>query len=150
VLSLFLGLGVLLFGFGYLGWLPLGRLEGTGDWWNRAMSRAFGTNGLKQLVFLGALNGILPCGLVYSALLVAATTGGVLQGALGMVIFGAGTLPALFIMGTGAGTLNPGARQTLSRITGVLIILVGVQLALRGLSTLGFIPPLRIGGFVLW
>jgi sulfite exporter TauE/SafE len=150
VLSLLLGLGVILFGLGYLGWLPLGGLEGAGDWWNRAMGRAFGTNGLKQLAFLGALNGVLPCGLVYSALLVAATTGGILQGMVGMVIFGAGTLPALFIMGTGAGTLSPRARQTLNRITGVLIILVGVQVALRGLSALGLIAPLRIGGFVIW
>jgi sulfite exporter TauE/SafE len=31
-ISLLLGLGVVLLGMGYLGWLPLGRIEGAGDW----------------------------------------------------------------------------------------------------------------------
>jgi sulfite exporter TauE/SafE len=150
MISLVLGLGVVLFGLGYLGWLPLGKLEGAGAWWNRAMGRALKAGGLTQLALLGALNGVLPCGLVYSALLVAASTGGIVQGALGMAIFGAGTLPALLVVGIGAGTLSARTRQTLTRVAGVLIVLVGVQLALRGASALGFIPPLRIGGFVLW
>jgi hypothetical protein len=150
VLSLALGLGVLAFGLGYLGLLPLGKMEGRGAWLERAMGQAFQRGGREGVMLLGALNGLLPCGLVYSALLVAATTGGPLPGALGMVVFGLGTLPALLVVGLGAGALSPRVRQTLGRVAGVVIVLVGIQLVLRGLAALGVIPPLRLGGLVLW
>jgi sulfite exporter TauE/SafE len=150
VVSLALGLGVVVFGLGYLGWLPLGKIEGGGAWLERAMSRALERGGRGGILLLGALNGLLPCGLVYSALLVAATTGGPLPGALGMVLFGLGTLPALLIVGMGAGALSPRVRQTLGRVAGVVIVLVGLQLIMRGLAALGVVPPLRLGGLVLW
>jgi sulfite exporter TauE/SafE len=116
IVSLLLGLIVVLFGLGYLGWLPLGRLEKTGDWMNRAMGRAFQRGGLLGVALLGALNGLLPCGLVYSALLIAASIGGSLSGALGMTLFGVGTIPALLIVGVGAGALSIRVRQTLIRV----------------------------------
>jgi sulfite exporter TauE/SafE len=150
VVSLALGLGVVVFGLGYMGWRPLGRIESTGAHLERAMSQALQRGGREGVILLGALNGLLPCGLVYSALLVSATTGGPLPGALGMVLFGLGTLPALFVVGMGAGALSPRLRQALGRVAGVVIVLVGIQLILRGLSALGVVPPLRLGGLVLW
>ncbi|MBU0496192.1 MAG: sulfite exporter TauE/SafE family protein [Chloroflexi bacterium] len=150
VVSLLLGLGVVLLGLGYLGWLPVGRLEGGGDWVSRGMSRALQQGGLLGVVLLGALNGLLPCGLVYSALLVTASTGGPLPAALGMLLFGAGTIPALLVVGLGAGALSAAARQRLSRLAGVLIVLVGGQLLLRGLAGLGVVSHLRLGDVVLW
>ena len=47
-----------------------------------------------------ALNGLLPCGLVYTMLAVAVAAGGPAQGALLMLGFGLGTLPAM-LAGTG-------------------------------------------------
>jgi len=150
IVSLLLGLIVVLFGLGYLGWLPLGRLEKTGDWMSRAMGRALQQGGLLGVALLGALNGLLPCGLVYSALLIAASIGGSLPGALGMALFGIGTIPALLIVGMGAGALSVHVRQTLTRVAGILIIVAGLQLALRGLATLGAVPHLQLGGLVIW
>ncbi|MBU4422737.1 MAG: sulfite exporter TauE/SafE family protein [Gammaproteobacteria bacterium] len=43
------------------------------------------------LMVAGALWALMPCGLLYSALLVAALSGGVLQGAVTMVLFGVGS-----------------------------------------------------------
>lgn len=43
----------------------------------------------------GAINGLLPCGLVYAALALPVATGSPARGALAMVIFGLGTVPAL-------------------------------------------------------
>ena len=51
---------------------------------------------------LGAFWGWLPCGLVYSVLVLAATQPGVTEGALTMAAFGAGTLPAVFAGGLAA------------------------------------------------
>ena len=150
VVSLVLGLLVALVGLGYLGWLPLGRFEGAWGWLSRAMGKALQWGGLWGIVALGALNGLLPCGLVYGALLVTASVGSMLSGALAMLLFGLGTLPALLVVGVGAGALSARARQVMSRISGALIGLVGLQLVLRGASALGWVPHLRLGGLMLW
>jgi uncharacterized protein len=149
-ISLALGIGIILLGMSYLGWLPLGRMEGSGTWLTRAMSRALMRGGRWGVVLMGALNGLLPCGLVYSALLVAASSGGALPGALGMFLFGAGTIPALLVIGIGAGALSMRTRQALARGAGLLIVLVGLQLSLRGAAALGIVPSLRLGELVVW
>lgn len=150
IASLLLGIGVVLFGLGYLGWLPLGRMEAGGAWVSKAMGQALKQGGTPGVALLGALNGLLPCGLVYSALLVAASTGGALSGGLGMVVFGAGTLPPLLMVGMGAAAVSVDARQRLIRIAGALIIVVGLQLMLRGMAALGAVPHLHLGRLVLW
>lgn len=149
-ISVMLGLGVILFGLSYLGWLPLGRLQGGSDWLSRAMSRAVRRGGRSGVMILGALNGLLPCGLVYSALLLAASTGGALPGLVGMFLFGAATIPALLVLGVGVGSLNVHTRQLFMRMAGVLIVIVGLQLALRGLAALSIIPHLKLGAVMLW
>jgi hypothetical protein len=53
-------------------------------------------------VFLGGVvNGLLPCGLVYAYLALAAGAGGSLRGALAMALFGLGTMPLLALVGCG-------------------------------------------------
>jgi sulfite exporter TauE/SafE len=150
VASLLLGMAIILLGVGYLGWLPLGRLEGSGQWLSSAMSHALERGGALGAMLLGALNGLLPCGLVYSALLLAATTGGALRGAAGMAVFGLATVPALLIVGLGSGALGIRWRQTLLRLAGAFIVLVGVQLALRGLAALNAVPHLNLRGVMIW
>lgn len=53
-------------------------------------------NGFKRFG-MGLLLGFLPCGLVTSALMAAATAPDVLQAAISMAAFGGGTMPALII-----------------------------------------------------
>jgi sulfite exporter TauE/SafE len=148
--SLVLGLGVVLVGLIYLGWMPLGRFEGAGAWLSKAMNRALGLGGFWGAVLLGVLNGLLPCGLVYSSLLVAASTGRATTGALGMLVFGLGTIPALLGVGMGGGVLSVRVRQAMSRVAGVLIVLVGLQLMLRGAGALGWVPHVHLGKVMLW
>ena len=58
--------------------------------WSLARSLAFGRGRGAPLV-IGALWAFLPCGLLYSALLVAALTGSAIEGALVMALFALGT-----------------------------------------------------------
>lgn len=71
---------------------------------------------------LGAIWGFVPCGLVYTALTVAATSGSALAGALTMLAFGIGTLPAM----AAAMTV---ARRVLRfrKIAGVLVLTLGIH-----------------------
>ena len=66
--------------------------------WNRLsplIQRATSIRGLGGRAALGLAWGFLPCGLVYTILLTAASMGGFAKGALVMFSFGLGTLPAL-------------------------------------------------------
>jgi sulfite exporter TauE/SafE len=150
VISLILGLGVILLGLGYLGWLPNGGLDLAGDWVMHGMDWALQRDRPGGVLLLGGLNGLLPCGLVYSSLLVTASSGGSLSGALGMLAFGAGTIPALLVLGLGAGMLNVRARQAMARVAGALIVLVGLQLLLRGGAALDIVPHWRVLGVMIW
>ncbi len=54
----------------------------------------------RHAIIGGLLWGWIPCGLVYTTLVLAATTADPLSGGLTMLAFGVGTLPMLFVMGT--------------------------------------------------
>jgi len=148
--SLILGIAILLFGMAYLGWLRAIPLEGSSHWWNAAVSRALRQGGERSVVLLGVLNGLLPCGLVYSALLLAASSGQAWRGALGMALFGFGTFPALLTLDLGAGAMSIRFRQVMMRLAGGVMLLVGCQLAMRGGAALHLWPHLYWGGVVLW
>ena len=80
-------------------WNVLAGLERLGGrLWRRvapAAGRLAGDSGLTASFGLGALWGFLPCGLVYSMLLLAAMSGSAAGGALVMAAFGLGTLPSM-------------------------------------------------------
>ena len=75
----------------------------------------------------GFIWGALPCGLVYSAVAIAATSGSASGGALVMLTFWLGTLPALLVAGASAKKLAEWVRHpVLRRLTGVMLIGIGV------------------------
>lgn len=80
---------------------------------------------LPRALALGALWGLLPCGLVYGALLYAATAGSAPGGALVMLAFGLGTLPAVLGLGLAGRWLAQHAR-TLRRGSGLLLLVVAL------------------------
>ena len=154
IVSLAFGTGVILFGFGILGWLPVVRLEASAGNASRIVASGMGAairrGGPLGVIGLGGLNGLLPCGLVYSALLAAAASGGMLPGMVSMLAFGAGTIPALLIVGLGAWKVSPDLRQKLSSVSAMFILLIGLQLLLRGAAGLGWVSHLRLVGVMLW
>jgi sulfite exporter TauE/SafE len=85
---------------------PLARLEAFGaSLWRRLQpltSRLLPGGTLPRAYAAGLLWGTLPCGLVYGALAISVFSGGASEGALGMLAFGAGTLPALMAAGLAA------------------------------------------------
>ena len=102
---------------------------GAGIW--RAISplarRLLPVTSHRRALGLGLLWGWLPCGLVYSVLLVAMTSGGPISGALVMAAFGAGTLPAMFATGIGAQVVTRFTQGTASRrAMGFLLIVMGL------------------------
>jgi len=86
--------------------------------WRRIAPLAGGLGGASggvRAVLLGFVWGWVPCGLVYAALGWAATAGGPVDGALVMVAFGLGTLPATVLTGAAAARLGRVIRAVRSR-----------------------------------
>ena len=82
---------------------------------------------VAQAFPLGLLWGWLPCGLVYSALATALTSGSALHGAGLMLAFGAGTLPNLLLAGLFAVRLRAYAAIPAVRwAAGLLVLSFGV------------------------
>lgn len=135
VLSIGLGIFLISIGLGLLGWLK--RFNGTGiiRWW-KPLTDAIGQRlrkNTKTATFgLGLLNGLLPCGLVYGALALAAASGHVADGALLMAVFGFATLPALFLIAAFGALMNPIWRNRLNQVSGVVMIVLGVLTIMRG------------------
>lgn len=94
------------------------------------------TPALVALGALGALNGLLPCGLVYGMLAVAAGTGSALGGALTMGAFGVATLPALAAAGVLGARMRPQRRVWMQRAAGMLVVAMGLLTVARGAHAL--------------
>ncbi len=81
---------------------------------------------LKALLF-GMVWGWLPCGLVYAALALAATSGSITNSALTMLAFGLGTLPAVLGAGIMAGKLAKIAKMRhFKQFVGLLLVLTAL------------------------
>lgn len=99
----------------------------------RMIGRAMGKQGYQTSLSLGALNGMLPCGLVYGALAGAISTMEAAGGGIFMLLFGAGTLPMLLTVSLLGNKTGNRLRQKLGIVQPVLLIIAGVLLVMRGL-----------------
>lgn len=81
--------------------------------------------------FLGLFNGFLPCPLVYAFLTKAVLDKDPIKGMLTMVVFGLGTLPAMFFSAKIINIISPYTRKNLVKLAGVIVILFGVWTLLR-------------------
>lgn len=74
---------------------------------------------------LGLATGLLPCGLVYAALAIPVAAGDAWTGALSMIAFGLGTVPALALVAAGARKLTL-RRIGLRRVAAALVLTLGL------------------------
>ena len=96
--------------------------------WHRIAPAARGllpVTSFRKALGLGLLWGWLPCGLVYSVLLIAATTTNPVHGGSIMAAFGLGTMPAMIATGISASKLSQfmGRRRLTA---GLLIVIIGI------------------------
>ncbi|MBL7964520.1 MAG: sulfite exporter TauE/SafE family protein [Flavobacteriales bacterium] len=95
---------------------------------------------------LGALNALLPCGLVYLALVGAMAQSGPLIGAAFMAAFGLGTWPLLIGLHMGSAILSPQWRGRLRRLAPVAVAVMGFVLILRGMGLgIPYFSPMNMG-----
>ena len=132
ILKMTAGLFMIMLGLYLAGWWQgLIRLEQAGGiFWRRLEPLGRGLLPIRypgQALVMGMIWGWLPCGLVYSVLIWAISTGSGVEGGLLMLSFGLGTLPALLAMGTFAATLHEFTHKPrLRQIAGISVMGFGI------------------------
>jgi len=119
-------------GFYIAGWFPqFAYIEKTGSRFWKAIEpygrKLIPVASLNQAFLFGMVWGWIPCGLVYTALALAATSGDALTAAATMFTFGLGTLPAVMSSGIVSSFISRLSRlQNTKRTIGILLVLVAI------------------------
>ncbi len=102
-------------------------------WYQNTFIKLMSSKSYGSFFFLGMLNGIMPCGLVYSFAIFAASTATPLGGALVMATFGLATIPALFFLGFLTKFLQKGSlRSIMMKLAAILVIVYGIFTLYKG------------------
>jgi len=94
----------------------------------------FRKKGYTALFMLGILNGLLPCGMIYIAMLAALATGSSWSGAAFMAAFGLGTVPLMFAVCVAGSAVSIKWKSAIYKVAPMLACVVGVLLILRGMQ----------------
>lgn len=116
------------------GWSP--RAPGHGAWFGR-VSSVMGGHMPGHPIAVGLFLGLLPCGLLYSAVAAAVARGGAVEGAVALVAFGLGTAPALLGVSLADAALVR-HRVALNRFSHLFVLVMGAWYLWRGFAPL---PP---------
>lgn len=139
------GIMIIIMGLAMSGWLRFGRLPT--DYYNprglisRGFKKLSQTKSRTSYLPIGLLLGLLPCGPVYTALIAAAGVGmkagsiieGITKGMAVMLLFGIGTIPALFLVAKLADMGWLRKRAMIYRIGAILMIGVGLYFVVKGI-----------------
>ncbi len=133
--SLLLGMAVIMFLiFQKAGqWLAAGFGRSLG-WLQQRLAYLLRGRQIWTSLPIGLLNGWLPCGLVYSAVVVALVQPDVQGSVVVMLLFGAGTVPALMAVKWVAQKLATVAPFSVQRMQTLALALTGLLLIWRGAS----------------
>ena len=102
-------------------------------WYQNSFKKLISSKSYGSFYLLGMLNGIIPCGLVYSFAIFAASTASPWGGALVMATFGLATIPALFFLGFITKFLQKGnLRGVMMKLAALLVIVYGVFTLYKG------------------
>lgn len=88
-------------------------------------------------LIVGFLNGLMPCGPLQTMQLFALGTGSATKGALSMFMFAIGTVPLMLTFGALSGLLSKGYTKKILKVSGVLIIILGLIMGNRGFALAG-------------
>ncbi len=138
--SLSISLGVLILVMVFLPESSMNKFRITGEIYSLIGKLKSKFNDLLQkknfssLFFIGLLNGLLPCGLVYLGIIGAIATGEVVNGSLFMAFFGLGTIPAMLSISLLSNSISLPVRNKIRKAVPVFVVAMALLLILRGLN----------------
>ncbi|NQX93042.1 MAG: sulfite exporter TauE/SafE family protein [Flavobacteriales bacterium] len=107
-----------------------------------AFMKGFNKHNRISFLWMGALNGLLPCGLIYLAMSASLATADIQGGAVFMLGFGLGTLPLFWIINFARHMVPKKKMNQLRKYLPVFTAFFGILLILRGCDLgIPFISP---------
>lgn len=103
-------------------------------WLKQRLARLLRADQRPSFFTVGLLNGLLPCGLVYMAIVGAVSTGEIVTGAAYMALFGLGTLPMMLSAIFLGSWMHGRFRTALRRVLPVMLVAMALLLIFRGLN----------------
>lgn len=91
-------------------------------------------NGIGRIYIFGLLNGLLPCGLVFTAIASALIIGKPLDAGFFMVFFGLGTLPLMTALILSGHFISVSIRSKMRRLVPVFVGVIALLMILRGMN----------------
>lgn len=88
-------------------------------------------------LYVGLLNGLMPCGPLQAMQLYALSTGSALGGALSMLLFSLGTVPLMFLLGALSSILSRKFTKQMVTVGAVLVVVMGISMFQNGLALSG-------------
>lgn len=95
----------------------------------------------KSPLYVGLLNGLMPCGPLQAMQLYALSTGSPVKGAVSMLLFSLGTVPLMFGLGAISSFLSKKFTHKMMTISAVLVVVLGVSMFSSGMSLSGISLP---------
>lgn len=89
---------------------------------------------LINILWVGAANGLLPCGMVYFAVMGALAMQSIQNSIVFMAAFGLGTLPFMFLITHLGIFIKISVRNTIKKFVPVFLLIMGMLLIMRGLN----------------
>jgi uncharacterized protein len=99
-----------------------------------SLGKLFSKKNYHSVFFIGLLNGLLPCGLVYMAIAGAVSTASVYRSSMFMAAFGLGTLPVMWSIAFFGSIVNFKTRAGIRKAYPYLLFAMACFLIIRGLS----------------
>jgi sulfite exporter TauE/SafE len=126
--------------------LTIPALSGVVTWIKSKLSQYLRSGSRIAFFSTGLVNGLLPCGMVYMALVVAMGMQSPLLGSAYMFFFGLGTIPMLLGLMVSGDFLPVVRRQQFQKAIPYLGMLIGILMVFRGLGLgiSGFSPELAV------
>ena len=92
-------------------------------------------------LYIGILNGLMPCGPLQAMQLYALSTGSPVKGAVAMFLFSVGTFPLMFLFGALSSFMNKKFSGKLMKVSAVLVVVLGMFMFGNGISLSGISFP---------
>jgi sulfite exporter TauE/SafE len=106
-------------------------------WFGGTFPRLIRSRSISSKLLLGLAVGLLPCCLLWAMVLTAAATQDPARGALVMIMFGLGTMPALVAAGAFALFFPARVRFLGERLAAVSVTIAGLVMVLNGAGIFG-------------
>ena len=103
--------------------------------------KIYANSNSKSPLYIGLLNGLMPCGPLQAMQLYALSTGSPIKGAVSMFLFSVGTVPLMFAFGALSSFLSKKFTAKMLTASAVLVVFLGIFMFNNGVGLSGFVLP---------